>query len=210
MVGFLFESENTFNNLNIIKKPDNFEICQIAFCTEYDYKFAYTVSNGNPYMHQILTQQLINEDSNIVVFLSEIEGLSNNCNITDIKSNIELPEEPKLVKLNSDLVLQGTIELNINSIESGIVYTCSALDSQLLLLKIPKNVIEAYMILNKILSDKINDILKSERDAYKKDGDMIDLGYAMLDAFNKVTDKLVYFAKTNNIDIKERGDIKDV
>ena len=197
MVGILFENESLFNKLGIIKKPKDFNSCQLYTCNDFNFPFNYTVSNSNIFMHTILTQQLADANSNIIIFISEAEGIPKLFNITGIDAKIELPDNPTLIQFNDNSIMKVDIEIRFNSKESGVLYVCTALDIQLMLLMIPKDSANDYIKLNEIFNTKLNLILESEFNTFKFSGlEKADLGYAILNSFEKVADNLVYYAKT--------------
>ena len=200
MVGILIDNEKIFKNLEILSKRKNSNICQIEDNNEFDLKIKYSVSNGNQYMNMILLQQLINEGCNLILYISEMKEIPQICNIIKVNYEKELiPEEPNLIRLNDEWILPIEIELRFNNRDLGLIYTGVALDIQLLIIKIPKeNQVFQYNLLNKILSEKLNAILISEARMYRENSGIIDLGLAILDSFDRVSDSLIYYAKMNN------------
>lgn len=200
MVGILFDNEKVFKNLEVLSKKKEINFCQIEDSRDFDLPIKYSVSNGNQYMNLILLQQLINEDSNIVIYMSEMEGIPSLCNITGVRYEQGLlPDEPVFIRLNDERLLPIEIELRFNNRDLGIIYAGVALEIQLLIIKIPKDNQEIhYNELNSILAEKLNSILISEVRNFRDNSGIIDLGLAILDSFDKVSDSLIYYAKMNN------------
>ena len=200
MVGILLDNEKVFKHLEILSKRKEMDLCQIVDNKEFALPIKYSVSNGNQYMNMILLQQLIDEDCNIVIYISEMEGIPEVCNIIGVNYEKELlPEEPVFIRLNDERILPIEIELRFNNKDLGVIYTGVALDIQLLIIKIPKENQEIhYNTLNGILSEKLNSILISEARSFRDNSGILDLGLAILDSFDKVSDSLVYYAKMNN------------
>lgn len=206
MVGILLDNEKIFKNLEVISKKRETEICQIRDNKEFALQMKYVVSNGNQYMNMILLQQLINEESNIIIYISEMEGILEICNIIGVKYEKDLlPEEPVFIRLNDERILPIEIELRFNNRDLGLIYMGVALDIQLLIIKIPKENQDIHFnTLNRILSEKLDSILISEARNFRDNSGIVDLGLAILDSFDRVSDSLIYYAKTKNLSEDER------
>lgn len=202
MVGILIENEKIFKNLEILSKRKELNLCQLKDNKDFGVRFKYVVSNGNEYMDIILLQQLINEDCNIVIIISEMKGIPTLCNITGVNYKEELlPEEPIFIRLNDERILPIEKELRFKDKDLGLIYEGVVLDIQLLMIKIPDINQEIHFnTLNCILSEKLESILISEAKIYRDSSGVIDLGLAILDSFNKVSDSLIYYAKTKNLE----------
>lgn len=207
MVGILLDNEKVFKNLEILSKKKETELCQIRDNKEFALPIKYVVSNGNQYMNMILLQQLINEENNIVIYISEMEGIPEICNITGVKYEEKelLPDEPVFIKLNDERILPIEIELRFNNRDLGLIYMGVALDIQLLIIKIPKENQDIHFnTLNRILSERLDSILISEARNFRDNSEIVDLGLAILDSFDRVSDSLIYYAKTKNLSEDER------
>ena len=206
MVGILLDNEKVFKNLEVLSKRKELNLCQLEDNKDFGLGFKYVVSNGNQYMNMILLQQLINEDSNIVIYISEMKGIPKLSNIIGVKYDKELlPEEPIFIRLNDERLLPIEIELRFNNKDLGLIYTGVALDIQLLIIKIPDiNQEIFYNSLNEILSKNLEAILVSEARKFRDSSGIVDLGLAILDSFDKVSDSLVYYAKTKNLSEEDK------
>lgn len=206
MVGILLDDEKIFKNLEVLSKRKKLNLCQLEDNKDFGIRFKYVVSNGNQYMNMILFQQLINEDCNIVIYISEMKGIPKISNIVGVKYDRELlPGEPVFIRLNDDKLLPIEIELRFDNKDLGLIYTGVALDIQLLIIKIPDiNQEIFYNFLNDILSKNLEAILISEAKTFRDDSGIIDLGLAILDSFDRVSDSLTYYARTKNLSKEER------
>lgn len=206
MVGILLDNEKIFKNLEVLSKRKKLNLCQLEDNKDFGIRFKYVVSNGNQYMNMILFQQLINEDCNIVIYISEMKGIPKISNIVGVKYDRELlPGEPVFIRLNDDKLLPIEIELRFDNKDLGLIYTGVALDIQLLIIKIPDiNQEIFYNFLNDILSKNLEAILISEAKTFRDDSGIIDLGLAILDSFDRVSDSLTYYARTKNLSKEER------
>lgn len=206
MVGILLDNEKIFKNLEVLSKRKELNLCQLEDNKDFGIGFKYVVSNGNQYMNMILFQQLINEDCNIVIYISEMKGIPKISNIIGVKYDRELlPGEPVFIRLNDDKLLPIEIELRFDNKDLGLIYTGVALDIQLLIIKIPDiNQEIFYNFLNDILSKNLEAILISEAKTFRDNSGIIDLGLAILDSFDRVSDSLTYYARTKNLSKEER------
>lgn len=206
MVGILLDNEKIFKNLEVLSKRKELNLCQLEDNKDFGIGFKYVVSNGNQYMNMILFQQLINEDCNIVIYISEMKGIPKISNIIGVKYDRELlPGEPVFIRLNDDKLLPIEIELRFDNKDLGLIYTGVALDIQLLIIKIPDiNQEIFYNFLNDILSKNLEAILISEAKTFRNNSGIIDLGLAILDSFDRVSDSLTYYARTKNLSKEER------
>lgn len=206
MVGILLDNEKIFKNLEVLSKRKKLNLCQLEDNKDFGIRFKYVVSNGNQYMNMILFQQLINEDCNIVIYISEMKGIPKISNIIGVKYDRELlPGEPVFIRLNDNKLLPIEIELRFDNKDLGLIYTGVALDIQLLIIKIPDiNQEIFYNFLNDILSKNLEAILISEAKTFRDNSGIIDLGLAILDSFDRVSDSLTYYARTKNLSKEER------
>lgn len=206
MVGILLDNEKIFKNLEVLSKRKELNLCQLEDNKDFGIGFKYVVSNGNQYMNMILFQQLINEDCNIVIYISEMKGIPKISNIIGVKYDRELlPGEPVFIRLNDNKLLPIEIELRFDNKDLGLIYTGVALDIQLLIIKIPDiNQEIFYNFLNDILSKNLEAILISEAKTFRNNSGIIDLGLAILDSFDRVSDSLTYYARTKNLSKEER------
>lgn len=206
MVGILLDNEKIFKNLEVLSKRKELNLCQLEDNKDFGIGFKYVVSNGNQYMNMILFQQLINEDCNIVIYISEMKGIPKISNIIGVKYDRELlPGEPVFIRLNDNKLLPIEIELRFDNKDLGLIYTGVALDIQLLIIKIPDiNQEIFYNFLNDILSKNLEAILISEAKTFRDNSGIIDLGLAILDSFDRVSDSLTYYARTKNLSKEER------
>ena len=201
MVGILLDNEKVFRHLEILSKRKEINLCQIETSRNFDLPFKYAISNGNPYMNLIIFQQLVNEGCNLIIYISEMKGIPYLCNLVGVnyKDRELLPEEPTFIKLNDERVVPIEIELRFDNRDLGLIYAGVALDIQTLFIKIPEDNQEKHFnLLSSILAEKLNAILISEARAFRDNSGIIDLGLAILDSFDKVSDSLVYYAKMKN------------
>ena len=74
-----------------------------------------------------------------------------------------------------------------------------------MIIKIPKENQDIHFnTLNRILSEKLDSILISEARNFRDNSGIVDLGLAILDSFDRVSDSLIYYAKTKNLSEDER------
>lgn len=199
MVGLIFDNINVFKHSSIFDSKANNEELLVLSSNSYDHLVYYAISNSHAIMNAILTQQLIEEDCNLIIAVSEFPSeLPDFFNIVSVLET-KMPFAPNLVSFNRD-ALQISLQLDFNQAFYGTLYTAAALDVNLLSLGVARGSPEGYQKLGTVLRSNLNSIIKSQLNL--QDNETMQLGYRLLDTFKKVDNQLSTYTRLLGVDNK--------
>lgn len=187
MVGILFDELDVARNVRLfdIMKEDLYDVQRNS---EYSESALYSISNGNPFYATFVAQKLIDEGANLIVYILK-KPVTFGKLASPIQNIIQIEgfENLKLAHLTNPKVEKISARYHELQFAIGVAADCLVHDVQLLLLIVDSDV---YADLATILRDKMDIILRTERECYGKDNDPSDIARSMAGAFDKVISNL--------------------
>ena len=187
MVGILFDELEIARNVRLfdIMREDLYDVQRNS---EYSETALYSVSNGNPFYATFIAQKLIDEGANLILYILK-KPVTFGKMSSPIQNVVQIEsfENLKLAHLTNPKIEKVSSRYHELQFAAGVAAACSVHDVQLLLLIVDQ---KAYTDLTTILREKMDIILRTERECYEKDNDPSEIARSVAGAFDKVISNL--------------------
>ena len=182
MVGILFDTRRIAENMRIMDFSNTREIYDVHKTEEFNDTVLYAVSDGNPFAAAIVAQKLIDEGTNLIVFIYQRETKQSEIeNITEIE-NFLYPDV-KLAHLTDDSIKKKKIQVNFAGNLIGVLAASAIHDVQCLALSVGE---DGFDTLSSVLRKRMNSMVEAELDMYGPgDAETQMLARSFVGAFDK-------------------------